>query len=81
MPLRVSSTTCSSSGGQNCIIQHVEAYSKLIIKQDFVLDLSVCTCLIQLYDGRDMYTIYYITNNYMFRPFSLAIFRLINKKL
>jgi len=25
--------------------------------------------------------IYYINNNYMFRPFSLAIFRLINEKL
>ena len=25
--------------------------------------------------------IYYIKNNYMFRPFSLAIFRLINEKL
>jgi len=24
--------------------------------------------------------IYYIKNNYMFRPFSLAIFRLINEK-
>ena len=23
MPLHVSSTTCSSSGGQNCIIQHL----------------------------------------------------------
>jgi len=34
----------------------------------------------QLYDDRDMYRIYYIKNNYMFRPFSLAIFRLINEK-
>ena len=36
------------------------------------LDWSVCTCLTQLYDGRDMYRIYYIKNNYMFRPFKLA---------
>jgi hypothetical protein len=57
MPLHVSSTMCSSSGGQDCIIQHlvsshsvggrpvhrmaedskhVEAYNKLITKQDFV---------------------------------------------
>jgi len=27
---------CSSSGGQTCIIQHVEAYNKLIIQQEFV---------------------------------------------
>jgi len=37
-------------------------------------------CLTELYDGRDMYRVYYIKNNYMFRHFSLAIFRLINKK-
>jgi len=43
------------------------------------LDWSVYTCLTQLYDGRDMYIIYYIKKNYMFRPFSLAIFRLINE--
>jgi len=41
MSLHVSSTMCSSSGGQNCITQrlvssHVKAYDKLIIKQDFV---------------------------------------------
>ena len=40
---------------------------------------SVYTCLTQLYNGRDMYTIYYIKNNYMFRHFTLAIFRLRNK--
>ena len=28
-----------------------------------------------------MYRIYYIKDNYMFQPFSLAIFRLINEKL
>jgi len=44
------------------------------------LDWSVYTRLTQLYDGRDMYIIYYIKNNYMFRHFSLAIFRLINEK-
>ena len=38
------------------------------------LDWSVCNCLTQLYIGRDMYRIYYI-KNYMFRHFSLAIFR------
>jgi len=37
-------------------------------------------CLTQLYDGRDMYRVYYIKNNYIFRHFSLAIFRLINEK-
>jgi len=31
------------------------------------LDWSVCTCLTQLYDGRDLYRIYYIKNNHMFR--------------
>jgi len=46
-----------------------------------ILDWSVYTCLTHLYDGRDMYIIYYIKNNYMFRQFSLAIFRLINEKL
>jgi len=44
------------------------------------LDWSVCICLTQLYDGRDMYRIYYIKNNYIFRHFTLAIFRLRNKK-
>ena len=44
------------------------------------LDWSVCICLTQLYDGRDMHRIYYIKNNYMFRHFILAIFRLINEK-
>ena len=44
------------------------------------LDWSVCTCLTQLYDGRYMFSIYYIKNNYMFRYFTLAIFRLRNEK-
>ena len=33
------------------------------------LDWSVYTCLTQLYDDRDVYIIYYIKNNYMFRHF------------
>jgi len=37
-------------------------------------------CLTELYDGREMYRIYYIKNNYMFRPFTLAIIRLRNEK-
>ena len=44
------------------------------------LDCSVCACLTQLYDGRDMYRIYCIKNNYMFRHLTLAIFRLRNEK-
>ena len=45
------------------------------------LDWSVYTCLTQLYDGRNMYIIYYIKNNYTFRHVTLAIFRLRNEKL
>jgi len=41
---------------------------------------SVFICLTQLYDGIDMYRIYYIKNNYMFRHFTLTIFRLRNEK-
>ena len=44
------------------------------------LDWSVCICLTQLYDGSDMYRIYYIKNNYKFRHFTLVIFRLRNEK-
>ena len=33
-----------------------------------------------LFDGRYMYRIYYIKNNYMFRHLTVAIFRLRNKK-
>ena len=44
------------------------------------LDWGVCTSLTQLYDGRDMYRIYYIKNNYRFRLFILAIIRLRNEK-
>ena len=45
------------------------------------LDWSVCICITQLYDGRYMYRIYYIKNNYMFRHFILPIFRLRNEKI
>jgi len=45
-----------------------------------ILDWRVCFCLTQIYDGKDMYRIYYIKNNYMFRHFTLAIFRLRNEK-
>ena len=44
------------------------------------LDWSVHTCLTQLFDGRYMFRIYYMENNYMFRHFKLAIFRLRNEK-
>jgi len=37
-------------------------------------------CLTQLYDGRDMYRVDCIENNYMFRHFTLAIFRFRNEK-
>jgi len=37
-------------------------------------------CLTQLYDEKYMYRIYYIKNNYMFRHFTLAVFRLRNEK-
>ena len=48
----------------------------------FLLDWSDIYCLTQLSGGQIyIYIIYYIDNNYMFRHFSLAIFRLINEKL
>ena len=34
-----------------------------------------------LFDGKDMYRIYYIQKNYMFRHLTMAIFRLRMKKL
>jgi len=37
-------------------------------------------CNTTLFDGRDMYGICYIKNNYMFRHFTLVIFRLRNEK-
>ena len=37
------------------------------------LDWNVCICLTQLYDGRDMYRIYYIKNNYMFWHFTRSV--------
>jgi len=33
-----------------------------------------------LFDGRDMYRIYYIKNNYMLRHLTLVIFRLRNER-
>ena len=55
---------------------------RLVILDVFIIKVewSVCTCLTQLYDGRYMYRIYYIKNNYMFWHFTLAIFRLRNEK-
>jgi len=55
---------------------------KFVIPVVFIIKLewSVCVSLTQLYDGRDMYRIYYIRNNYLFRHFTLAIFKLRNKK-
>jgi len=51
------------------------------LKETFIkLDWGVCTSLTQLHDGRDVYRIYYIKKNYMFRPFTLAIIRLRNEK-
>ena len=50
----------------------------LIIRKAFVivkLLWSVYTCLTQLYDGTEMYRIYY-----MFRHFTLAIFRFRSEK-
>ena len=46
----------------------------------YKLDWGVYTGLTQLYDGRDMYRIYYIKNNSMFRLFTLPIIRLRNEK-
>jgi len=44
------------------------------IQKTRTVRLELYTCLTQLYDGKDMYLIYYIKNNYMFRHFSLAFF-------
>ena len=46
------------------------------------LEWSVCTCLTQLvFNGRGIYSIYYIRYNYMFRCLTMAIFRLYMKYL
>ena len=61
-----------------CLIIRFVIPVVFIIKLDWI----VCICETQLYDGRDTYRIYYIKNNYMFRHFTLAIFRLrIEKKI
>jgi predicted oxidoreductase len=62
---------------QNHNLGYVEAISENAINK---LDWSVYIRPSQLYDGREMHRIYYIKNNYMFRHFTLAIFRLRNEK-
>ena len=47
---------------------------------NYALVFTLSHAATQLYDGRDMYRIYYIKNNYMFRDFTLAILRLRNEK-
>jgi len=37
-------------------------------------------CNTTLFDGRDMYGIYYIKNNYMFQHLTMDLFRLRNEK-
>ena len=53
--------------------KHISLVIRFVIPVVFIirLDWNVCTCLKQLYDGRDMYRIYYIKNNYMFLYISL----------
>ena len=71
--LRCNDTAVNKFGIVNHKVRHLRCvYNKL--------DWSVCTCLTQLYDGRDVYIIYYINNNYMFQHFTLAIFSLRNVK-
>jgi len=72
----------NARGAGVCVALRVLNFIRLVIPIVFIikLDWSVCICLKQLYDGRDMYRIYYIKNNYMFRPLTLAIFRLRNEK-
>jgi len=64
------------------LFKQLSSLIRFVIRVVFIikLDWSVCVCLTQLYGGRDMYRIYCIKNNYMFRHFTLAIFRLRNKK-
>ena len=42
---------------------------KTINRSGYTLDWSVYTCLIQLYDCRDMYIVYYIKKTTCFGPF------------
>ena len=62
--------------------RYVYIIIRFVISLVFIIKLewSVCICLTQLYDDRDMYRIYYIKKNYMFRHFTFAIFRLRNEK-
>ena len=55
-------------------IEHEQMVISFVLPDVFIikLDWSVCICLTQLYDGRDMYRIYLIKNNYMFRHFTLS---------
>ena len=54
---------------------------RFVIPVVFTINIleCVCTCLTQLYVGRDVYNLLQKIN-YMFRAFSLAIFRLIIEK-
>jgi len=60
-----------------CDINQLRIWPHLVFLEP---DWNVCIYLTQLYDGRDTYIIYYIKNNYMFRNFTLAIFRFRNEK-
>ena len=68
--------------GNACSTDTTRTIIRFVISVVFIIkpDCSVCICLTQLYGGRDMYRIYYIKNNYMFRHFTLTIFRLRNEK-
>jgi len=46
----------------------------------YKLDWNVYTCLKQLYDGRNMYIIYYLKNSCMFRHFSFINLKMANEK-
>ena len=67
---------------QDILNENKPSIIRFVIPVLFIIKLewSVCICLTQLYDGRDMYRIYYMKNNYMFRHFTLAIFMFRNEK-
>ena len=75
-------STPGTSSTVHIYTQTVHRSIRFVIPVVFIIELewSVCTCLTQLHDGRDMYRIYYIKNSYIFRHFTLAIFRLRNEK-